>query len=390
MQSRMLRSMGYAHGRHRRQRRGGAGAAGRATGWRSTSILCDLNMPGVDGIEFLHGLLASPFRGSVILLSGEGVRIMHTVQKLLAGTRAGDPGRAREAGQPRGAARFCSIAGSRSIDARSASDLHWPSPKPSCIRPAGIDQWVLHYQPKVDLRSGALVGTEALVRWNHPVHGLLYPDSFIGVAEDCGAIDAMTDWVLTESIRQLAPLAPASLRLQMASTCRWRTCAHPTSRREWAQLVRNSCVSPQDLTLEMTESRLMALGPAPLETPGAAADAALRPVDRRLRHRPLVARAAARRAVHRAEDRSRLRPRRSPQPDHPADPRRQHRHRQAAGLADSWPKASRQPTTGNCCARSAATSPRATSSAGRCLPRPSRNGWRTGRHGFRRCCVRMS
>jgi CheY-like chemotaxis protein len=84
MQSRMLRSMGY-------EMIGTVGSAEvaltmlRREPQAVVVIVCDLNMLGIDGIEFLRRLNASAFRGSIILLSGEGARIMHTVRKLLAG-----------------------------------------------------------------------------------------------------------------------------------------------------------------------------------------------------------------------------------------------------------------------------------------------------------------
>lgn len=69
---------------------------------------------------------------------------------------------------------------------------------------AGIElgQLVLHYQPKVDAVSGQLRGVESLVRWNHPDHGLVPPQAFIGLAETEGLIGRLGEWVLTEACRQ--------------------------------------------------------------------------------------------------------------------------------------------------------------------------------------------
>jgi len=65
------------------------------------------------------------------------------------------------------------------------------------------DELVLHYQPQIDLRSGRLVGAEALVRWEHPRRGLLAPDEFIPLAEDTGFIHHVTSWVLDAALDQL-------------------------------------------------------------------------------------------------------------------------------------------------------------------------------------------
>jgi EAL domain-containing protein (putative c-di-GMP-specific phosphodiesterase class I)/GGDEF domain-containing protein len=67
----------------------------------------------------------------------------------------------------------------------------------------------LHHQPKLDLRSGAITGIEALVRWNHPTRGLLRPDLFVGMAEETGHIRALTDCVLDQAIRDQNALRAA-------------------------------------------------------------------------------------------------------------------------------------------------------------------------------------
>jgi predicted signal transduction protein with EAL and GGDEF domain len=72
-------------------------------------------------------------------------------------------------------------------------------------------EFVLHYQPKINLQSGAIVGVEALVRWQHPQHGLLLPGQFIPVAEDCGLILPLGRWVLLEACLQARAWQDAGL-----------------------------------------------------------------------------------------------------------------------------------------------------------------------------------
>lgn len=263
MQSRMLRSMGYAM-------IGTAASADAAMlllgeGQAAVDIvICDLNMPGVDGLEFLRHLGDSEFGGSVILLSGEGPRIIHAVQRLLAGRPLLILG-ALEKPASRAALRM--LLDRWQPMEPSPAEAKEPTFTAADLQAAQMaEQWVLHYQPKVDLRNGELAGVEALVRWNHPIHGLVYPDRFIGLAEDCGAIGSLTDWVLRTALAQLEQWHRDGLQIHMAVNVSMENLRAPEFARRVSALVRHSCVSPQDLMLEVTESRVMAMSPAPLET----------------------------------------------------------------------------------------------------------------------------
>ena len=75
------------------------------------------------------------------------------------------------------------------------------------------DEFALHYQPKVDLQTGAITGAEALLRWTHPTRGLIPPAQFIPVAEDCGLILPIGNWVLREACRQAQAWRDAGLPL---------------------------------------------------------------------------------------------------------------------------------------------------------------------------------
>jgi diguanylate cyclase (GGDEF)-like protein/PAS domain S-box-containing protein len=65
-------------------------------------------------------------------------------------------------------------------------------------------EFELYYQPQIDITDAKIIGLEALIRWRHPVRGLLNPGDFIDLAEETGLIDAITDWVIAEACRQLA------------------------------------------------------------------------------------------------------------------------------------------------------------------------------------------
>jgi EAL domain-containing protein (putative c-di-GMP-specific phosphodiesterase class I) len=119
---------------------------------------------------------------------------------------------------------------------------------------------VVHYQPKVRLSTGAVTGFEALLRWQHPRHGLLGPSDFIPVAEDTGMILPIGEWVLLETCGQLRAWQdrfPSQPPLTMSVNLSAKQLTQPdlVQRVEW--VIRSTGIPPQSLRLEITETLLM-------------------------------------------------------------------------------------------------------------------------------------
>ena len=122
---------------------------------------------------------------------------------------------------------------------------------------ASNGQLRVHYQPKSDLRTGRVTGLEALLRWQHPVHGLVSPDEFIPIAEQTGSIRALTTFVLEEALTQCGTWRRAGLNLDMAVNLSVRSLLDTDLADEIARLLRDTGVPARCLTLELTESSMM-------------------------------------------------------------------------------------------------------------------------------------
>jgi diguanylate cyclase (GGDEF)-like protein len=124
----------------------------------------------------------------------------------------------------------------------------------------GNQELVVHYQPVVDLTTGAITGFEALVRWQHPLRGLLAPGLFVPFAEEVGLIDVVDRFVLAEACAQLhywqerglvAPGTEISVNLSA------RELTDPSTATHVAEMLAGSAFDPSNLILEITESAMM-------------------------------------------------------------------------------------------------------------------------------------
>ena len=128
----------------------------------------------------------------------------------------------------------------------------------SLSRAIGNHEMVLGYQPKVDLRTGKVVGAEALVRWNHPENGIVPPDKFIPVAEETGLIVPLGEWVIVEACGALKALNKLGIDDFVISV---NLSARQLRQRQFAsglaRTLKRLGVNPANLELEVTESQLM-------------------------------------------------------------------------------------------------------------------------------------
>ncbi len=150
------------------------------------------------------------------------------------------------------------------------------------------DQIVVYYQPKASLPSGRVTGVEALVRWQHPEHGLLPPNDFIPLAERTGIIRPLTWCILRKALQQNRRWADGGLVLRVAVNISARCLLDKGFPEEVARILNETGVPADRLELELTESSVMSDPDRALAILHALAPNRDPALDRRLRHRLLV------------------------------------------------------------------------------------------------------
>ena len=168
-------------------------------------------------------------------------------------------------------------------------------------------RWTLHYQPVVELADGRMIGVEALIRWIEPDGTMIPPIDFIPLAEELGLIEPIGDWVVRELAYQVSAWQELDIDLEIGFNLSPRQFWQPDLADRIQREFRAGGVDPSKVLVEVTESSAM-MDPD-------RAQVILRELhrrglldrDRRLRHRLLVAVAAAPHAGARLEDRPFLR-----------------------------------------------------------------------------------
>ena len=227
-------------------------------------IMLDLVMPGADGVELLRILARARHPAGIILMSGVDRRVLAS-----AGTLAKELG-LHVRGYMQKPIRAAQIEAFLMTVPAAPAAITPGSPAIAPISPAiapisqeelvaGIQnkQFEIHYQPQIELLTGAFVGVEALVRWQHPERGLVYPDAFIRLAEETGHIEALS-WVIYErAVPEFRALidtcGPLNLSLNL-SACSLQDLRTPE---KLVDIAIQSGLDISCLILEVTETGLM-------------------------------------------------------------------------------------------------------------------------------------
>ncbi len=218
--------------------------------FRPSLLILDLKIPGVDGVQLLHQVKEGYSDAQVMVISGMDQRVLNTAEKL--GRSQGlqmlgvlqKPLQRAELEQ-------------RLKEALATGQTYSRAELMLALR---AHQFVVHYQPKITRKADGwrVTGAEALVRWQHPVHGLLPPGQFLALMEEYRLIDELTDFVLDSAIQQAAAWRNAGLSLEVAVNLSASLVEDLDFPSRLTALLRKYGLPGNLLAIELTESTAMA------------------------------------------------------------------------------------------------------------------------------------
>jgi EAL domain-containing protein (putative c-di-GMP-specific phosphodiesterase class I) len=221
-------------------------------------ILLDLVMPDMDGVELLRLLAQQKCQAGIILISGTGKRIIESAGQLAQALGLSIVGHLQK---PFRLAELEKVL-DQHIDSEAVTIARQDSRiviRKEEIRGAILrDEFVLHYQPQIDILTGRVIGVEALVRWAHPERGLIFPDSFIGRMEKLGLIDELGWLVVNRGMSEVAQFANGDGKAPMLSLNESVYSLHDLKFPDiLASLAGKHGLPPANVTIEITESGLI-------------------------------------------------------------------------------------------------------------------------------------
>lgn len=220
-------------------------------------VIVDLEMPGMDGVEFIQHLQERKLNFPIIVASSRETSLLASVETMIEALGMHVLGALQK---PLNQEKIMGALNSfNSNPAFPAKDDALPAvcetELASAIRNGEI---IAFYQPKVDIRTGMLKGVEALARWMHPTNGMVPPDRFIPLAEKCGLIHELTLSMLTQAMAQAALWNERGLPLKVAVNLSPLSLDIPGFVQKIVDLLAQHALQADQMVLEITEGSVVA------------------------------------------------------------------------------------------------------------------------------------
>jgi len=221
-------------------------------------IICDMNMPGMDGMELIRHLSEQKLKMGIIIASGLDHQLINSIEKmaLAYGTHIlgiiEKPVTKKE----------LELLFRKYISTQASQKSYQEAPiktlptftKKELMTALKKDEFELFFQPKVEMVSGLVTGVEALARWRHPQQGIILPDDFIPTMEKNGLIEDLT-WIMwKKAASNCRAWRDAGLNITVSVNVSINSLFAPTLAENITEIVLNQGCDPTDMIIEVTES----------------------------------------------------------------------------------------------------------------------------------------
>jgi EAL domain-containing protein (putative c-di-GMP-specific phosphodiesterase class I)/FixJ family two-component response regulator len=220
-------------------------------------IVCDLDMPEMDGMEFMRHLGHAKSETSVVISSAKDRPLVASVEKMALAYGVRLLGLIEKPVTLLGLEDLISKYRSTAPQAKRMSGGEPSYALEQILHGVQEGQFVPFYQPKVSLATGQLLGMEALARWRHPEHGLVAPSAFVSVLELSGNINELTLRMLEEAAGACRRVHERGFELTVSVNISHVSLTDTTMADRMTQIVRSTGLDPCYMTLEITETAAM-------------------------------------------------------------------------------------------------------------------------------------